>query len=92
MTNELEDAQHVSELIHELRSWHRPRRRHDWRDTGRLVIESLRRNAGSDYSDSLRQGLIAWLQRSPEALDLYAEGADVPHAAIVERYMETRAR
>jgi hypothetical protein len=70
----------------------RPRpRRSDlafWLETGKLVKEYLEMQAGAAYNDTMRQGFIAWLQRSPGQRRQYLNGDDMGRAALVEWYLK----
>jgi hypothetical protein len=59
-----------------------------WVETGRLVREYLVLQAGAAYSDTLRQGFVAWLKRSPGERRQYEDGNDMTRAALVDWYLK----
>jgi hypothetical protein len=65
----------------------RPRDTTYWIETGGLVREYLRLQAGSAYSDTLRQSFVNWLRRSPAERRAYLEGDDMQRAELVERFL-----
>jgi hypothetical protein len=68
----------------------RPIRRSDayWVETGALVMEYFVLQAGAAYNDTLRQGFISWLQRSPGERRQYEEGDDMKRAAMVDWFLK----
>ena len=59
-----------------------------WIETGRLIREYLELQVGSGYNDTLRQGFIEWLQRSPEERRQYMDGDDMQRAALVDWFLK----
>ena len=58
-----------------------------WLETGNLVREYLMLKAGAAYSETLCQGFIAWLKRSPSEGRQYEQGDDMRRAALVDWYL-----
>ena len=59
-----------------------------WVETGTLVREYMMLQAGADYSDTLRQGFVSWLQRCPAERRVYEDGDDARRAALVDWYLK----
>jgi hypothetical protein len=59
-----------------------------WVETGSLVREYLMLQAGSAYSDPLRQGFVTWLKRSPAERRQYVDGDDMRRATLVDWYLK----
>jgi hypothetical protein len=59
-----------------------------WVQTGRLVKEYLQLQAGADYSETLRQGFVAWLKGSRAERQRYVSGDDMQRAALVDWYLK----
>jgi hypothetical protein len=59
-----------------------------WAETGSLVMEYFRLQAGAAYSKTLRQGFITWLKRSPAERGQYVDGDDMRRAALVDWYLK----
>jgi hypothetical protein len=56
-------------------------------ETGSLVREYLVLQAGAADADTLRQGFIAWLQRSPSERRQFEEGDDMKRASLVDWFL-----
>ena len=94
----LEDAREVIHLTRELRrslgleSRSVPRRRRPrddayWEETARLVKDYFELLAGV-HSETLLEGFVAWLKRSPGECRQYKEGDDMSRAALVDWYLK----
>ena len=59
-----------------------------WLKTGSLVREYLKLQAGAAYGDTLRQGLVTWLQASPVRRQQYEKGDDMRRAVLVDWYLK----
>jgi hypothetical protein len=72
----------------------RPRPKHGdlayWLETGSLVRDYLILQAGATYSETLREGFVVWLQRSPAERRRYVDGDDMVRAALVDWYLNHR--
>jgi hypothetical protein len=81
---------HDEELERYLSSGMCPRT-HDaayWLETGARVREYLSVRAGKGCSESLRQGFVTWLRRSPAERQQYEMGDDRKRAALVDWYLK----
>jgi len=58
-----------------------------WLETGNLVRDYLILQAGAAYSETLHQGFVTWLQRSPAERRQYEEWDDMRRAALVDWYL-----
>jgi hypothetical protein len=58
-----------------------------WVETANLVMEYFVLQAGPDYNETLRQGFVAWLKRSPGNRKQYREGSDMKRAALVDWFL-----
>jgi hypothetical protein len=59
-----------------------------WLETGSLVREYLKLQAGADYSEMLRQGFVTWLKRWPAERRRYVDGNDMTRAALADWYLK----
>src|SRR4051812_40651129 len=66
--------------------WNRPDLAY-WVETGSLLREYLALQAGAVYSDTLRQGFIDWLKRSPAERQQFEKGDDMARAALIDWYL-----
>jgi hypothetical protein len=58
-----------------------------WVETGSLVREYLILQAGPAYTETLRHGFVAWLQRSPAERSVYENSDDMARAGLVDTYL-----
>jgi len=58
-----------------------------WTDTGALVMEYLRLQAGAQFSAALEEAFIAWVLRSPAEFLRYEQGDDMGRAAQVDWFL-----
>lgn len=75
--------------VQELPALHPPRCRDEayWTETADLMMEYFELQAGDDDSETLREGFIGWMERSPSALTHYENGDDMARAALVDWYL-----
>lgn len=59
-----------------------------WTETGELVREYLALQAGNAYDETLQQGFIAWLQRSPIERTQFENGDDMTRASLVDWFVK----
>jgi hypothetical protein len=59
-----------------------------WDETAGLVLDYFELLAGDGFSESLVDGFVAWLKRSPAAHRRYVQGDDMDRAALVEGYLK----
>jgi hypothetical protein len=72
------------------KAFDRPRPRRDeayWDGTARLVLDYFELQAGALYSETLEEGFVAWLQRSPGERRQYEESDDMKRAALVDWFL-----
>lgn len=67
----------------------RPRRRDEayWNETARLLMDYFELQAGALYSETLHEGFVAWLARSPAEFRRYENGDDMTRAALVDWFL-----
>jgi hypothetical protein len=66
------------------------RRRRDeayWNEAGDLLFEYFELKAGALYSETLVDGFVGWLRRSPAEFRRYVSGDDMARAALVDWYL-----
>ena len=94
----LEDAREVIRLTRDLRrrlgleSMRVPRARRPrddayWEETARLVMDYFELQAGPRNSETLLNGFLEWLKRSPAEGSRYMAGDDMVRAALVDWYL-----
>jgi hypothetical protein len=69
----------------------RPRRARDeayWDETASLVMDYFELQAGALYSETLHEGFVAWLERSPAEGRQFEEGDDMTRATLVDWYLK----
>lgn len=66
----------------------RPRDEAYWDATLRVVMDYFELQAGAHCSETLEEGFIAWLERSPAELRRFEEGDDMRRAALVDWFLK----
>ena len=85
----LEDARDVIRLTEQLLrpANSRPRDQAYWDETGRLVVEYMTLQLGTNAIEPYRLGFVWWLQASPWAIRRYRDGDDMQRAELVDWYL-----
>ena len=58
-----------------------------WDEAGDLLLDYFELQAGAFDSDTLVDGFVAWLKRSPAELRQYVDGDDMTRATLVDWYL-----
>jgi hypothetical protein len=65
----------------------RPRDEAYWNETARLLMDYFELQAGALYSETLYEGFVAWLERSPAEFRRYENGDDMTRAVLVDWFL-----
>ena len=68
-------------------AFRRPRNEAYWDEAGDLLLDYFELQAGALDSETLVDGFVAWLKRSPAEYRQYVDGDDMTRATLVDWYL-----